>query len=551
MKILPDKLSRYAAVATLFLKYGRKNVSPTTPGALTTEVPKPDADDEAPEQLARDLEALGPTFVKLGQVLSSRPDLLPKPYLDALERLQDNVKPFPFPDVQAIIEADLGVRLSKAFTTFDEKPLAAASLGQVHRATLRDGTQVAVKVQRPDIALQVAKDLEALEEIAGFLERHSDTGKQYDVVGMVAEFREAITAELDYLKEANNLRLIAKNLAEYEMVVVPQPIEGYVSTRVLTMQYISGTKVTAIAPIVRLELDGTLLGETLIKAYLKQIVIDGVFHADPHPGNVFVTDDGRLALLDLGMIGRITPAMQEKLLKLLLAISEGRGEEAAEVTVVLGEKLPGFDEPAFKKAIATLVGRYGHESLADLQIGRVFIELNDVTREHHMRPPAELTMLGKTLLHLDEVARALKPDLDVNESIRRNSSDLMSRRVRKAATSGSAFGAILEAKEFVEKLPGRVNRVLDSLAASELKMKVEIIDEGAIIGGLQKVANRITLGLILASLIIGAAMMMRIETNFRILGYPGLAMILFILAATGAGYLAVQIMLHDRVPKRR
>ncbi len=168
-----------------------------------------------------------------------------------------------------------------------------------------------------------------------------------------------------------------------------------------------------------------------------------------------------------------------------------------------------------------------------------------------MRPPAELTMLGKTLLHLDEVARALKPDLDVNEAIRRNGSDLMSRRVRKAITSGSLFGAVLEAKEFAEKLPGRVNRVLDSLAASELKMKVELIDEGAIIGGLQKVANRITLGLILASLIVGAAMMMRIETNFRILGYPGLAMILFTLAATGAGYLAVQIMLHDRAPKRR
>ena len=221
------------------------------------------------------------------------------------------------------------------------------------------------------------------------------------------------------------------------------------------------------------------------------------------------------------------------------------------MTVVLGERLPDFDEPAFKKAIATLVGRYGHESLADLQIGRVFIELNNVTREHHKRPPAELTMLGKTLLHLDEVARALKPDLDVNEAIRRNGTDLMSRRMRKALTSGSVFGAILEAKEFAEKLPGRVNRVLDSLAASELKMKVEIIDEGSIIGGLQKVANRITLGLILASLIVGAAMMMRIETNFRIMGYPGLAMILFTLAATGAGYLAVQIMLHDRVPKRR
>ena len=551
MNILPDKLSRYAAVATLFLKYGRTNAGQTTAGVVGPPLVETAEDKQAAEQLARDLEALGPTFVKLGQVLSSRPDLMAPSYIEALERLQDNVKPFPFPDVQAIIEEDLGVRLSKAFATFDEKPLAAASLGQVHRATLREGTQVAVKVQRLDVAQQVGKDLEALEEVARFLEKHTDTGRTYDVVGMVAEFREAITAELDYVKEANNLRLIAKNLAEFEMVVVPQPIEGYVSTRVLTMEYISGTKVTAISPVVRIDLDGELLGETLIKAYLKQIVIDGVFHADPHPGNVFVTDDCRLALLDLGMIGRITPGMQEKLLKLLMAISEGRGEEAAEVTVILGEKMPDFDEPAFKKAIATLVGRYGHESLANIEIGRVFIELNNVARAHHVRPPAELTMLGKTLLHLDEVARALKPDLDVNESIRRNSSDLMSRRVRKAISSGSVFGAILEAKEFAEKLPGRVNRVLDSLAASELKMKVEIIDEGAIIGGLQKVANRITLGLILASLIVGAAMMMRIETNFRILGYPGVAMILFILAATGAGYLAVQILLHDHAPKRR
>ena len=416
MKILPDKLSRYAAVATLFMKYGRSSASPATATPLT-ELTEPPDDGDAPEQLARDLEALGPTFVKLGQVLSSRPDLMPARYIEALERLQDNVKPFPFPDVQQIIETDLGVRLSKAFATFDEKPLAAASLGQVHRATLRDGTPVAVKVQRLDVAQQVAKDLEALEEIARFLEKHSETGKTYDVVGMVAEFRDAITAELDYVKEAGNLRLMAKNLAEFDMVVVPQPIEGYVSTRVLTMQYVSGTKVTAISPVVRLDLDGEALGETLIRAYLKQIVIDGIFHADPHPGNVFVTDDGRLALLDLGMIGRITPAMQEKLLKLLLAISEGRGEDAADVTVVLGEKLEDFDERAFKKAIATLVGKYGHQSLADFQIGRAFIELNNVTREHRMRPPAELTMLGKTLLHLTRLrARSNRISTSTNRS---------------------------------------------------------------------------------------------------------------------------------------
>ena len=534
--VLPEKLSRYAAVASLMLKYGR-NVGET----VDDQVP-----DEAPEALANDLEKLGPTFIKLGQVLSSRPDLLPPAYLEALTRLQDSVKPFPFADVQRIVEEELGARLSKAFSVFEETPIAAASLGQVHRAALRDGRLVAVKVQRPDIARTVASDLDALDEIAQFLTNRTGAGKRYDLVGMVAEFRMALEAELDYLQEANHLKLIAKNLEEFEAIVIPQPVEGYTSPRVLTMNYIAGTKVTKISPVARLEIQGDVLADTLVRAYLKQIVLDGVFHADPHPGNVFVTEDGLLALIDLGMVGRLSPQMQDRLLKLLLAISEGRGEEASEVAVTLGEKLPEFNEAGFRRAISALVGRIGHQSIADFQIGRVFLELSSLINDNAMRAPAELTMLGKTLLHLDEVARVLDPALDVNDCVRRNGVDLMSRRMKKMASSGSLIAAVLEGKEFAAKLPGRVNRVLDALAASELKMKVELIDDGAIIDGLQKVANRITLGLILAAMIVSAAMVMRVDTTFRILGYPGFAMILFLLAGAGATYLAVQIVRHDR-----
>jgi ubiquinone biosynthesis protein len=535
---LPEKLSRYAAVATLLLKYGR--------AGSADEPTDADVESDKPEQLASDLEKLGPTFIKLGQVLSTRPDLLPPAYLEALTRLQDKVKPFPFADVQRIVEEELGARLSKAFSVFEEKPIAAASLGQVHRASLRDGRVVAVKVQRPDIAGTVATDLEALDEIAQFLSNRTDAGKRYDLVGMVVEFRTALEAELDYLREANNLRLIGKNLEEFKAIVVPQPVEGYTSKRVLTMDYVSGTKVTQISPIVSIDLQRDVLADTLVHAYLKQIVIDGVFHADPHPGNVFVTDEGLLALIDLGMVGRLTPQMQDRLLKLLLAISEGRGEEAAEVAVTLGEKLPDFNEAGFRRAISSLVGRIGHQSIAEFQVGRVFLELAGLINDNAMRAPAELTMLGKTLLHLDEVARALDPKLDVNECVRRNGVELMSRRMKKMASSGSLISAVLEGKEFAAKLPGRVNRVLDSLAASELKLKVEVIDDGAIIDGLQKVANRITLGLILAAMIVSAAMVMRVDTTFRILGYPGFAMILFLLAGAGAAYLAVQIVRHDR-----
>jgi ubiquinone biosynthesis protein len=197
-----------------------------------------------------------------------------------------------------------------------------------------------------------------------------------------------------------------------------------------------------------------------------------------------------------------------------------------------------------------MVSRYGHESLANLQVGRVFLELQHACAKHCLRAPAELTMLGKTLLNLDQVARALDADMGVNATIRNDAAQLMARRLQQSATSG-VFSAVLEAKEFAERLPRRVNRVLDALATSELKLKVEMIDEGAVIDGLQKVANRITLGLILAALIVGAAMIMRVETSFRVFGYPGLAMILFVVAGTGGLWLAFDIVTHDRASKHR
>ena len=548
MTLLPPKLSRFTAVAALLLKYGRVRIAVDDPLALPAETPADDG--HPPEELADDLERLGPTFVKLGQVLSTRADLLPKPYLDALARLQDKVQPFRFEDVQRTIEEELNVRLSKAFSDFEKTPVAAASLGQVHRASLRDGRPVAVKVQRPGITEQVRVDLEALREVAQFLDRHSETGRRYNVIGVVEEFKESLIAELDYRCEAANLRLIGNNLAEFTDIIVPAPVDGYSASRVLTMDYVSGTKVTALSPLTRLDIDAHALAETLIRAYLKQIIIDGVFHADPHPGNVFLTEGGQLALIDLGMIGRIGPTMQERLLKLLLAVTAGRGDDAAEITAMLGEKLEEFDEAGFRREVAAMVGRYGSASLADLQVGRVFLELQQSCAKHGLRAPAELTMLGKTLLNLDHVARSLEPQIDVNATIRNDAAQLMTRRLRKSVSTGM-FSTVLEAKEFAERLPGRVNRVLDALASSELKLKVEMIDDGAVMDGLQKVANRITLGLILAALIVGAAMIMRIDTSFRLFGYPGLAMILFLLAGTGGIWLAFQIVTHDRTSKHR
>ena len=339
---------------------------------------------------------------------------------------------------------------------------------------------------------------------------------------------------------------IAHQLRDFENIVVPLPVDDFTTARVLTMDYVPGTKITAVSRVEWTEVDGAALAEDLFRAYLQQILIDGVFHADPHPGNVLLTPDRRIALIDLGMIGRISSTTQEQLFKLILAIGEGRGDAAAEILISLGERHEDFNESDMRRAIADLIGRFHGLTMREMNIGRVMLEMSRSSSEHGLKMPPELALLGKTLLHLDEVGRVLDPEFDVNASLRRNASSVMRRRMLKSATPANVFSAAMDVREFAERLPGRVNRILDALAANDLRFKVEVIDQGSIIDGLQKVANRITLGLILAAMIVSAAMVMRVDTSFRILGYPGFAMILFLLAGIGAAYLAVQIVRHDR-----
>jgi ubiquinone biosynthesis protein len=546
--VLPTKLSRYAAVATLFLKHrGDLITTQDTP----PDLPRTTDETAEAERLAKDLEKLGPTFVKLGQVLSTRADLLPPAYLDALSRLQDDLAPVPIADVQKTIEDDLNVRISKAFLSFESEPLASASLGQVHRATLRDGRPVAVKVQRPGITEQVLADLTVLDEIGAFVDQHTKVGRRYEFAPMIREFRRSLMDELDYEVEASHLRTLKRNLAEFTRIFVPAPIESYVSKRVLAMEYVQGTKVTTLNPVALIDLDPEGLADELIQAYLHQILIDGFFHADPHPGNVFITDNGSLALIDLGMVGHLSPTLQDRLLKLVLAVSEGRGEEAADSVIALGEKREDFDEESFKRHVVATVGRYLGASLEDFQVGKIVLDVNQSAGAHGIKSPVELTMLGKTLLTLDNIARALAPALDVNASIRNNASRLMQRRLLKSLSPGTVFTTVLEAKEFAEQLPRRINRVLESLASSQLKLKVEVIDEGAVIDGLQKVANRITMGLVVAALILSAAMMMQIESRFTLLGYPGFPTLLFLAAGSLAGWLVFNIIAHDRSPRSK
>lgn len=548
ISLKPQHLNRYRQIAWLFVKYGRSDLVKETGLDETLAAEQRVSPKEAAKagELAEDLEKLGPTFVKLGQLLSTRVELLPRTYLDALSRLQDKVEPFGFDEVEKIVTAELGVRMSKAFSDFEIKPLASASLGQVHRAVLRSGQSVAVKVQRPGIREQMVDDLEAVGEIAEFLDAHTEMGKKYEFTQMLDQVRKSLFRELDYRLEASNLSTLREQLKNFDRIIVPAPILDYCTSRVLTMEYVPGKKVTDLNPLARMDFDGGALAEHLFRAYLEQILVHGFFHADPHPGNVFITDDYRIALLDLGMVGRVMPRLQEDLLQLLLAISEGRGEEAAQIAIKIGDKKEDFDQKEFTRRISEIVAAQKTATVEQMQVGRIVLEVTQTAAESGVRVPPELTMLGKTLLNLDQVARTLEPQFDPNASIRRNAAEILQQRLMKSLSPGNLFSGVLELKDLLQRLPSRLNRIIDSIANNELKLSVDAIDEKTLIVGFQKVANRITVGLIIAALIVGAAMLMRVETNFRIWGYPGLAILLFLAAAGGGVILLINILFYDK-----
>ena len=549
----PERLKRYAGIARLFYKYGSRDlVAKAGLGEAPDEPAAPNRSHGDPAaELAADLERLGPAYIKLGQLLSTRSDLLPPAYLAALARLQDRVDPFPSAEVERIVRDELGVRLSKAFRWFDSTPLAAASLGQVHRATLRDGRDVAVKVQRPGAREQVAGDLDAFAGVAAFLDRHTQAGRQVSLAGVVEEFRRTILEELDYRREAQNLETLRANLARFERIVIPAPIPDYSSARVLTMEYVAGCKITSLHPIVLVDLDGHALAEELFRAYLRQVIVDGFFHADPHPGNVFLTDDGRLALIDLGMVNRLAVTRQDQLLKLLLAIADGHGEAAADSVVQMGRPRDDFDRVALTRAIVDLVAKYQGASIKDLQVGAVMLSISRLSAHAGLELPSEMTLLGKTLLNLDEIGRTLAPDFDVQGSLRRNAADLMKERLWRSVSASGAMGSLLELKGFLEALPTRLNRIVDLVSTNNFKVKLEVIDQQGLIDGFQKIANRIALGLLLAALIVGAALLMRVETAATLFGYPALAMACFLAAAGGGAWLAVHIVRSDAPRKKR
>lgn len=535
---------RYAALARLLMRHGRSDLlSGSGLDQYRVDDDVVEGDSDQAERFVSDLEAMGPTYVKLGQLLSTRFDLLPAAYTQALTRLQDTVEPFPFEEVREIIETEFGVALRHLFADFEETPLAAASLGQVHRATLPSGRAVVVKVQRPGVRELVSEDMGVLTKLASLADSRTQIGRRYGFSQLLRQFQRALADELDYRREARNLIRIGELTSGYDLLVVPEPVLDHSTSRVLTMSRIEGSKITDVGPLGLLDYDTTQIADQLFGAYLRMILDEGFLHADPHPGNLMLTDDGRLALLDLGMVATVPPRLQERVVKMLLAISDGDGEEVALILAELGHPLEGWDAAAFRDDVAHLVSR-AMTAGADLQLGTVVMELSRLSGTHGLRPPAEMSMIGKTLLNLDQSTVHLDPSFDPTEVVRSHVSGVLTSGLK--ASAGGILSAALEAKEFTTQLPRRANRILDTLADGEFLVRVDAIDEERLLTVLQKIANRLVLGIVIAATVLGAALLMRVPSQTQVFGYPAIAMVCFLLAVLGGAALSAWIVVSDR-----
>lgn len=552
ISLKPSHLSRYASVVKLLIKYGRSDL---VRQAGLDDVAGDDKSNDSyagPEQLAQDLERLGPTFIKLGQLLSTRPDFLPPDYLAALEKLQDDVDPLPYETMRETVESELGVPISRAFREFDTEAFAGASIGQVHRAVLRDGRRVVVKVQRPNLRQQSVEDLQALEELARVLDEHTELGRRARFSQIIDALREVMMRELDYRQEAENNRNLRANLHEFPMFVLPAVIDDFTTERVITLEYVEGAKITKVSPVVLVELDRCQMADDLFRFYLHQLLVDGLFHADPHPGNLLLTQDRRLALIDFGMVARVTPEAQRHLVKMVLAIADGRAEEAADAAMYLGRPFDKteFREAKFRERIAQLVAANQGKPMEQMNTGRVILEINAIAGETGWKLPTLMLLLGKTLLNLDKVVALLDPSFDPNASVQRHTGEILQRHSRAQWSWGRAYQSLLESAEFVEKLPERMNKFADLISHNRLKVTVDAIDEHRLISGLQKIANRITTGLILAAMIVGASLMMTLRVPPLVFGYPLIAIVFFSFAAIASMILLWRITYGDEHERR-
>jgi len=468
------------------------------------------------------LEELGTTFVKLGQLLSSRPDLLPDVYIDELGKLVDDVPALPFAPLREAIDEDIGL---EHFASIDEQPLASASIGQIHAALLKSGREVVVKVRRPGIVEQVELDLDLLRKTAAIAEKRSDTARLLQLNALTDELEQHLRGELDFLEEAHNAELIASVVEEYrEELYVPAVIHPLVTERVLVMERIHGVKVQedhGLDPE-----RAAVLARTFFRAYIRQVTVKGLYHADPHRGNVFLTPDARLALLDFGLIGRLDDDTRTSLALLLLAVAQNRADDVADLIISLSLTTPGSDEAGFVHDLRRKLPRYQWRPLSGIKTGEGLADLQRLSLQHGIALPTTFALVGKTLSQAESIARTLDPQLDPVQMIRSEGWAVMAQEAERRLEPNQLLAFGFTQVQPLIRLPRRVAQLAQKLENGTLKVGVAPVQLRDFESLLRSTANRIGAAMIVSALLISSALMARVNHTLAVVGF---------LAAAGLG----------------
>ncbi|WP_234970485.1 ABC1 kinase family protein [Methanohalophilus halophilus] len=476
--------------------------------------------DTRPERARKVLEELGPTYVKFGQLLSMREDLIPLKYAQEFTKLQNDVPPFPFEDVKAVLKSELGRDIPELFSDFDEKPVAAASIGQVHKARLHSGEDVVVKIQRPGIRRIIEADLDIMYSLAGFAQQHIEEIKLYNPVAVVDELSRSIHSEMDYTQEARNIEHFLNNFEKDPVIIIPRVYNDYSSDRVLTLEYIEGVKCNKFENLANENLDREKLATNVSEAFMKQVFEHGFFHADLHSGNIFALEDNKIALLDFGMAGHLSEDMRGLLIDALIAITNGDSTQYIEVMRDLGVADEKLDVRSFKADYDHFLFKYYGRTLDQVDATEVSSEMLSLLRKHQIKVPPNVALLFKGVMTVSGFAMQMVPDFNVTEIAEPYARKFMKKRFSPRNIAKNSSKNLWYVSRLLSRAPLQLSHILEVAEKGYLNLKFEHEGTDRLLSEISVASNRLAFSLIISAIIVGSSLVIQTGMEPQMWGVP-------------------------------
>ncbi|WP_321365685.1 AarF/UbiB family protein [uncultured Desulfuromusa sp.] len=493
------------------------------------------------------LEELGPTFIKLGQLLSTRPDIVPLDALEELQKLQDHLPAVPTDQIMAQIHRELGYPVEELFKDFEDKPLATASIAQVHRGTLKSGEKIVCKIRRPGVEPVIETDIDIMMGLAYLIEKHLPGGDLYDPIGLVKEFRRTIHRELDFSREGRTTDRFAANFREDETIHIPKVFWDYTGQTVLTLEYISGIKISQQEELKAAGMDLKTIAENGADNFLKQVFIHGLFHADPHPGNIHVLPGNVICILDYGMVGRLDDDLKLHLTELLLCVLRRDVDRLIRQLLYSGEVHDESNLKNLKRDLTEFIDDYYDILLQDLKVGKLLIHFVDILTEYQIKFPSNLMLLSRSLFVMEGIGKQLNPDFNMVEQLKPFAEQIIKDRYSPSNIAKEAAQALQSYQALGKSLPKDIKEFINRVNHNKFKIDLEHRGLERLVNDLDKSTNRISFSMVIAALIIGSSLVMQIDKGPMLFGFPILGLLGYSVAGFLGFGLAIAILRSGRM----